>query len=149
MKLGQTLAILGLALASCSESEKELPEFEVIFPKPTTDQIEIQPGLAKSIVELSSEFGIGKCTLRLVKGNWPEALVFRLHLRGLEGFELTTGEKRLERYDLNVKAYDKNQTLFAGKYLLDQAGYYQVVVPVSLLDTASKQIEVHWVDFYR
>ena len=64
------------------------------------DQVELKtrtaPGekvageVHKEIVEidLRSEKGIGECTLTRKGDNWPETMTVRMHLRGLESFEL-------------------------------------------------------------
>jgi hypothetical protein len=36
-----------------------------------------------------------------------------------------------------------------GRYLLKTKGYYEAVVPPSLLGPDVKEIQISWVDFYR
>src|SRR3990172_4281039 len=44
-----------------------------------------------TIVEVHSESGIGSATIELVSGGFPEDIVLRLHVQGLEKFQLSYG----------------------------------------------------------
>ena len=73
----------------------------------------------------------------------------RLHLRGLEGFSVSNGKKTIQRSDLNVRMLDPEGNLLEGKYLLKNKGYYEAIVPSSLLGPEVREIQIRWVDFYR
>ena len=139
------ISFLGLVMAKGGEK----PEFEITVPGGRKDNVSIQADKANSIVKVTSETGIGRATLKLTKGEWPEVLTFHLHLKGLEGFDITAGETRIDRFQSKVQAFDKHGKPFAGKYLMKEAGYYEVKVLRSAFPKEVREIQVQWIDFYR
>jgi hypothetical protein len=110
------------------------------------------------VFEVKSASGIGSGKIKLVEGNWPKKVLVRLHLRGLEGFSVSNGKKTIPRSDLNIRMLDPKGNPVEGKYLLKSLGqnkskriegYYEATIPQSLLTEDTKEIEIHWVDFYR
>jgi hypothetical protein len=76
----------------------------------------------------------------------------------LEGFSVSNGKKTIPRSDLNIRMLDPKGNPVEGKYLLKSLGqnkskriegYYEATIPQSLLTEDTKEIEIHWVDFYR
>ena len=93
----------------------------------------------------------------MVAGQWPEKVLIRLHLAGLEGFSVSVGNKKLLRRDLNVRMLDAKGIPLEGRYLRKPtgpnsskriAGYFEAKVPRATLIDADK-INLNWVDFYR
>ena len=83
------------------------------------------------VVDVESELGIGRATFRPGRGVWPARLAFRMHLKGLEGFE-ARGAKKFE-------------TSVAEKPLSVPP---VVEVPRDVYEGAA-ELEIRWVDFYR
>ena len=83
------------------------------------------------VVDVESPTGIGGATFRPGRGVWPARLAFRLHLRGLEGFE-ARGAKEF-------------RTSIAEKPLTAPP---IVDVPRDVYEGADA-LEIRWVDFYR
>jgi len=83
------------------------------------------------IVDVESRTGIGHATFRPGRGVWPDRLSFRLHLRGLEGFEA----RGVKEFRTSVKE----------KPLLDPP---VVDVPKDVYEGA-ESLDIRWVDFYR
>ena len=80
-------------------------------------KFEGQRGADSSVVEaveggvrvaIHSERGIGRGTITRVGAHWPEKLVLRLHLKGLEGLTLTAGDLRL-RGELGIGTTDAHR----------------------------------------
>ena len=46
-------------------------------------------------IDIRSPRGIGRTTVRSADGNWPKRLILRLHLKGLEHFEISNGLQAL------------------------------------------------------
>ena len=127
-------------------------------PRDETREIKVSQRDGATIFDVRDQFGIGKGTIQLASGTWPEKVLVRLHLAGLEGFGLTIGKKVLARSDLKVRMLDAKGKPLPGRYLLKPtgrnsskriAGYYEVQVPRLLLTAATKEIKLSWVDFYR
>jgi hypothetical protein len=123
-----------------------------------TREIKVSQRDGATIFDVRDQFGIGKGTIQLASGTWPEKVLVRLHLTGLEGFGLTIGKKVLARSDLKIRMLDPKGKPLPGRYLLKStgpnaskriAGYYEVQVPPLLLTAATKEIKLSWVDFYR
>lgn len=125
------------------------PIFEVSYLQGKKGEIKVTSTTTKSVIEISSEFGIGGGAVKLIDGSWPEILIVRLHLKGLEGFTVSNGKMEIDKSDLLVQAYDKNGNTFEHKYLMDKKGYYEVLLPGSLFAEGTSEIKIHWVDFYR
>lgn len=85
-------------------------------------------------VDIASTGGIGRATLER-GGRWPQALILRLHLKGLEGLELVAGTDTLRVSRPSAEAPPTT-------------GWYEVPVPASLLE-GEPALDVAWVDFYR
>jgi len=81
--------------------------------------------------------GIGRATIALRAGAWPNPLKFRFNLKGLEGLTVFTGKGKpheLSHGDDIVKRVD---------------GGFEVVIPREWLGEGVKSLAVQWVDFYR
>ncbi|MDF1752313.1 MAG: hypothetical protein P1U89_06050 [Verrucomicrobiales bacterium] len=141
---------LALGFSSIVHEAVSEPTFEISNANPSRGKISVLPGGENTVFKVTSPFGIGRGTIKLATGDWPESIAIRLHLQGLEGFSIKTGDDtRIKMSDLSIQAYDKDGNLFGEKYLLEKAGYYEVSVPSSLFPEDCRSIEIHWVNFYR
>ncbi len=136
-------------------NETYTSDFEIYYPsgqeRPNglKDYVYIKRNKDKTVIDISSEFGIGTVKILLVQGCWPEKITVHLHLTGMEGFSVTNGKIVLERHEITVNALDNNGNLINQKHLLKQAGFYEVMLPSSLFDKETMEITISWVDFYR
>ncbi|MFP6751133.1 MAG: hypothetical protein VB855_05625 [Pirellulaceae bacterium] len=146
-----------LVAASCATlSFAGGPEFRLDYKKKgihdLPNLIEFTASKRKAVIDVRSQFGIGSGSIHLVRGNWPREMVVRLHLGGLEGFNVSNGTTSVMKEQMQVKMLDKDGKPLPGKYLLkDQAkgGYYEVQLPAQLLGKGVTTLEMSWVDFYR
>lgn len=148
------IAVTALATISSSCSrEDSAPKYEIQAEKEggkdPSGVLTVEVAQNRSFFDVSSESGIGAATIKLVAGVWSDSLVFRLHLKGLEGFTITSGEKSLTLEDMQMKVFREDGTVFEGKYLLNEKGFYEVILPKGSFAEGSDEIEIHWVDFYR
>ena len=132
------------------------PEFRLDYKKKgihdLPNQIEVTATRRKAVIDIRSQFGIGSGTIHLVRGNWPREMVARLHLGGLEGFNVSNGTMSVMKEEMQVKMLDKDGKPLVGKYLLKEqakGGYYEVRLPAQLLGKGVTTLKMSWVDFYR
>jgi hypothetical protein len=110
------------------------------------------------IFDITDKFGIGAGSINLGKGKWPAEVLVRMHLAGLEGFEVSVDGRKIPEKSLNVRMLDAKGRKLKGRYLKTStdgdsvrriAGYYEVEMPQEALVRGAKNINLNWVDFYR
>ncbi|MGB3767252.1 MAG: hypothetical protein WA947_11895 [Phormidesmis sp.] len=131
-----------------------LPTIEVSELSRQTDKVVVfldrfEADRSNTLIDVSSEFGIGRATVKLAQGEWPEAVTVRLHLRGLEGFTVSNGTTVIEKHQLSVQAYSFNGRFFSRDDSVDETGYYEVRLPALLFAEGATALEIQWIDFYR
>jgi hypothetical protein len=124
-----------------------------------------------TIVDIHSGFGIDTATIKRESISWPESILVRLHLKGLESFKARAGVSAVEwsvsstgkhakrvsmRKDRDESALDEKSPYHSkvrivggnGKIPLKD-GYFQVPLPAKLFEGNPEQITLRWIDFYR
>ena len=151
--------VFGLLILGCFKyaigSEKS-SGFEVKFPQGATHaetrKIKIIEKNNSVIFEVRDQFGIGKGSVISKKIKWPDKVILRFYLSGLEGLTAKIKGKTLEKEDLNVRMFDSKGNPLNGRRLLKGSkkipGYFEVKLPQRELMGARK-IELSWIDFYR
>lgn len=99
-------------------------------------------------IDIEDPSGIGRATLRRVRGEWPARLQLRLHLKALEGLTVTIGDSVVPRKNLAVRLLDPTGKPLPGKHRLNRPGYYEATIPAAAIKGAT-EINIGWVDFYR
>jgi hypothetical protein len=125
----------------------------------------------KTIIDITSEFGIDNATIRRKSDEWPKSILVRLHLSGLESFKAGSGNVAVEWSvastgdhaarsslvsGLRVARITKDSPYFAevrivggnGKIPLKD-GYFEVPLPAKLFEGNPEEITLRWIDFYR
>lgn len=135
----------------------------------TSGRIKVNSDRESVMFEVSDESGIGGGSIHLRSGQWPKKVLLRIHLPGLEGFEIKVGEEGFSgayhgdgapRPDncLPTRMVDAGGSPLSGRYLVEavkgggsrrREGYYEVEVPQSVLSSKARTMELSWVDFYR
>ncbi len=140
------------------------------------DSITARQEGGKTILDIKSPRGIGGATLTLKAQKWPDELILRVHLRGLEHFQITSCAQSLHA---SVLSHSGNKTLLSlwsdGKEgppldktspcwmeiqkmdaqgkpaegLPKEGGLFEMRVPGVLLTDQNKTVELGWIDFYR
>lgn len=133
------LAFLLFLCLSCKPSEENLPKFRVesLHKAGRPVSVSILSLKNRTIFEVRSSLGIGRSKVKLLEGAWPERVVLKLYLSGLEGLTVSGSRLTFKKEDLVVTR---------GK--LKNHHYYDVVLPQKLLK-GSKEVFFSWVDFYR
>lgn len=82
--------ILILAIAATITAGDGMPPFK-ISTKRVNDRVEVKFEKGKVIFSVHSPFGISHAAIEQAGEVWPDAVVLRLHLKGLEKFKITSG----------------------------------------------------------
>jgi hypothetical protein len=146
-----------------------------IATKKKEDRVVVTVADGKTVFDIHSRSGIGAADVTRKQDRWPEAVVIRLHLGGLESFAVTSGKIRLmtsvashgghakrlhvdqDGTDSEVKKgspfWTEIKVLGAdGKPSLDYPlndGYFEIALPAAVLREQPKTITLAWIDFYR
>ena len=144
-------------------------EYEKEGPGGGSRRIKVVPGEGSVVFDVTDQTGIGGASIRLLEGKWPKKTLLRMHLSGLEEFEVAVGGRKLSAAyhgqsfsppegHLQIRMLDKKGNPLKGRYLVKStrsgvservAGYYEVEVPHSVLQNGTGRMDLSWVDFYR
>lgn len=164
--------LLSLSVAVMTASADDTASFK-ITTKRDDDKVVVKAEKNKAVICVQSPFGISNAVIERTEEKWPETIVLRLHLRGLENFQITNGKVKLEAsmssQDNTVRVWKdgKEESPLNEKspYWMEvrkisndrkpakasplKGGYFELDLPRVLLEDNSKSISVHWIDFYR
>lgn len=149
-------------------AEARLP-LEVVKAGKPTDRIEVRQEGENVLLEVWSPSGIGSAAIAPRDGKWPNVVVLRLHLRGLESLVVTSDKVKLNGFVLSHSGNTRHLHLSiegkerepgtefrvldaAGKPiqgLPDKDGYFELVLPKVMLEGQPKRVDLEWIDFYR
>jgi len=161
-------------LAAATAGDDKTPPF-TITTKRDDDRVEVKGDQDKTIFLVHSPFGISQAVIERAGEKWPDAVVLRLHLKGLENFRVTGGKVKLEgsaslrdgkplvrlwgdgKEDAPLDAkspYWTEVRILGGdgkqaKELPLKGGYFEMQLPEALFEGNPKSITVNWIDFYR
>lgn len=167
------LVIVAVTILSigCTNVVEE-PQF-TFTTKRDNDKIEVKAESDKAIISIHSPFGISQAVIERTDKKWPETVMLRLHLKGLENFKVTNGKVTLEaavsskngnvrewkdgKEDSPMVAKSPNWMEIRivgsdGKSTTTiplKDGYFELQLPKTLFEGNPKSIKVNWIDFYR
>lgn len=165
--------IVAVAATTTAGDDKQ-PPFKLTL-KRDTDKVEVKVEKGKAIFSVHSPFGISHSVIQRADEKWPDAVVLRLHLKGLENFRVTNGKVKLEasasvqdgkplvrlwkdgkeNMPLDAKSpYWMEVRILGGdgklaKEIPLKDGYFEMPLPKAFFEGNPKSITVHWIDFYR
>jgi len=161
------LAVIATAIAADG-----VPMFK-ITTKRDSDRVEVKAEMGRVILSVHSPFGISNAVVERKGERWPDVVVLRLYLQGLESFRVTNDKVKLE---LSVSSGDGKVRLWmdgredappdaespfwmeVGMVGMDgkpvkgiplQDGYIELRLPQAFFDGNPRSIALHWIDFYR
>lgn len=161
-----------LAVSVSMSHGTDTPSFE-ITTKREDDRVEVKSESGKVVFSIHSPVGISHAVIERKEKKWPDAVVLRLHLKGLENFEAANGKVRLaasvSSQDGKVRLWkDGKENLPLDRSNLDwmniqmigsdgkptraiplKDGYFEMTLPKTFLEGNPDAITVHWIDFYR
>lgn len=167
------LLVLAVAVTNAAAGD-ESPPFK-ITTKRENDRVEVKADKDKTVFSVHSPFGISNAAIERTGEKWPDAVVLRLHLKGLENFKVTNGKVKLEgsaslqdgKPVVRLWKDGKEDALLDAKSLywmevriLDgdgkqakeiplKGGYIEMQLPKAFFEGNPKSITVTWIDFYR
>lgn len=167
------LVLLG-GVGSLAVAADEPPKFK-ITTKRKDDAVEVQAGKDRAVFSVKSPFGISQAVIDRTDDKWPQAVVLRLHLKGLESFRASNGKGTLEAAVGIDKGKAKVRLWKDGKedapvdekspFWMDvriltgdgkpakelplKDGYFELALPRSFFEGNPKSITLNWIDFYR
>ena len=169
-----TIGLLVLAVTAMTAAGDDKPQFK-IMTKRDTDKVEVKIEKDKTVFNVHSPFGISQAMIERTDEKWPDAVVLRLHLKGLESFRASNGKVTL---GAAVSSNDDKQRVRLWKdgdekSLLDSKspfwmeirvvgsdgkpavgiplkdGYFEMQMPKAFFEVNPKSITLNWIDFYR
>jgi len=169
------LAFGGLVLAEAGDTPKGQSPMFNITTKRMDDSVEVRSDRDKTVFAIKSPFGISQAVIERAGEKWPDVVVLRLHLKGLESFRVSNAKVTL---DAAVSSHDDKQRVRVWKdgdekALLDSRspfwmdirmvggdgkpakeiplkdGYFEIHLPGSFFKDNPKSITANWIDFYR
>ncbi len=171
----QHLIISGLLVLSVVvtiTTADDTPPFK-ITTKRENDKVVVKAEKDKVVISVQSPFGVSQAVIERMKAKWPDTVVLRLHLKGLENFQVTNDKMKLEAsvssqdskvrlwkngkeelpldakspYGMEIRMIGSDRKPAKSIPLKD--GYFEMDLPTVFLEDNSKSITVHWIDFYR
>ncbi len=161
-----------LAIAVTTAVGDDTPPFK-ITTKRDNDRVEAKSEREKATFSVHSPFGISNAVIERTGEMWPDAVVLRLHLKGLENFRVTNEKVKLEAsvssQDSNVRLWqdgEEDTPLDAkspywlkihvvgsdckpAKTIPLKDGYFELQLPKAFFEGNPKSITLTWIDFYR
>ena len=144
-----------------------------ITTKRDDDKAEVAVEKNRATISIRSPSGISQAVIERTQEHWPETVVVRLRLQGLESLKIASetikleasvsssnGDFRLWRSGEEEKALNEKSSLWFEPKLLDskgrksksiplQDGYIELQLPKALFASNPRSITLTWVDFYR
>ena len=167
------LVLMGMSNAVTVGDDKT-PTFK-ITTKRGTDTVEVKVEKDQTVFSIHSPFGISHAVIERTQEEWPEGLVLRLHLKGLENFRASNGKVTL---DAAVSSSDDRQRVRlwkdgkedspldsksphwmvirmvgndgkSAKNIPLKDGFFEMRLPKVFFEANPKSITLNWIDFYR
>jgi hypothetical protein len=166
--------LLVLGIAATNAAADDPPPIEVAVRR-ADDRADVKTEKDRVIVSVHSPFGISHAAIARTGEKWPDAVVLRLHLKGLEHFKLAASKVKLEGsatlregkpmvrlwkdgkedepldarspfwMDVRILSADGKQA----KEIPLKEGYFEMQLPKAMFDGNPKTITVDWIDFFR
>ena len=172
--MGHFAIVVATILSTGCTNASEESQFR-ITTKRENDKIEVKAEKDRAIVSVHSAFGISEAVIERAGVNWPDTVILRLHLKGLEHFKVTNGKVTLEAavsshdnkqpvrqwkdgkedepldiksaYRMDIHLVGKDEKVATTIPMTD--GYFEIQLPKALFEDNPKSITVSWIDFYR
>lgn len=139
------------------------------------DDIQVQADKYKTVFAIKGPLGISNAEIERLGTRWPDTVMLRLHLKGLESFRASNGQVTL---DATVSTEEGNPTVRLWKggtentYLDDKSpfwmnvrilagdgklaraipvndGFFEITLPKVFFAGNPRSITLRWIDFYR
>lgn len=165
-------AMIAVMAAAASSAADEMDSFK-ITTKREDDRVEVKQEKDKAIFLVHSPFGISSAVIKRIDETWPQTIIIKLHLSGLESFSLSNGKTAIQAavssQNGSVRIWkDGNENMplnsessfwmpirmidSDGKQTSEiplEGGYFEIELPKKYFEANPESITLNWVDFYR
>lgn len=166
------VAVMAAVLSTGCTNTVDEPPFK-ITTKRDNDKVEAKVERGKTVFSVHSPFGISQAVIERTDGNWPDIVMLRLHLKGLENISVSNGKVTMEgavsSQDGKVRLWKdgKEDSPLDAKspYWMEirivghdgkrattiplKDGYFEIQLPKAFFEQNPKSITANWIDFYR
>jgi hypothetical protein len=169
------LIISGGALAGDGDVPSDQPTKFKVTTKRKDDIVQVRANNEKALLIIKSPFGISHAVIEREGEKWPDTIVLRLHLKGLESFRASNGnvtlhaavgiqdgkEKvRMWKDGKEDASLDEKSPFWMkirmvesdgkpAKELPLKDGHFEITLPRALFEGNPKSLTLNWIDFYR
>lgn len=159
------LLLLLLSLFACGP-ERAKPMIDVTLDHPDNSSATVTMTGQRALIDVTDPRGINGLNATLVEGEWPQEVVVRLRLRGLESLEITYGDIRLATGrssndspdpPLMLTVIDEDGQAQAASPSADiyypaieqTADGFEISLPPHFYRENPPAFSMQWIDFYR
>ena len=172
------LLLLAVCLAACTAISAGDQQW-LVTPDRAGNQVTVESADRTALLDIYSESGIGRASVRWVAGSYPAHILLRLHLRGLEELRVayaetvitlsipSSGEFAVHQYQTTagptpqqpqriasdspywMKTTIVGQTVGTQNPIPLTDGWIEVELPQHFLQGRYTEFAVQWIDFYR
>lgn len=168
------LAVLTLAAFPVMVVADEMPPLKATTKK-ADDTVEVKAEKGVVTLTIRSPSGISQAVIERTGDKWPDWIVLRLRLTGLESFQISGGRVKVhgsvsstgrkpqtvlwadgkEDTPLDSKSPLWTEVKIVGadgkptEVVPVKDGYFEMALPKALFEGDPKSITVHWIDFFR
>jgi hypothetical protein len=174
MKSAVVALVLLVGAGSLAVAGEQPPEFKITM-KRKDDSVEVRVEKDRTVFSVKCPFGISQAVVERKGEKWPEAVVLRLHLKGLENFRASNGKVMLDAavsiqdgkpkvrlwkdgkedapldekspfwMDVRILTSDGKPA----KELPLEDGCFELALPKAFFEGNPKSITLNWINFYR
>jgi hypothetical protein len=169
------LLVMGLLTVPACVGDGAAPARFKVTTRRQDDSVEVQASKEKALFIIRSSFGISQAVIERQDEKWPDAVVLRLHLKGLESFRASNRKVTLDAAVAIQEGKVKLRLWKDGKedapldekspFWMDirivgaddkpprelplKNGYFEIALPRAFFEGHPKAITLNWIDFYR
>ena len=168
------LCLFAITTTACTAVSPTTPEYTATTGN-DQDHITFNPTENTLFIDIASPTGIGDAFITSQSGVWPQQVILRLHLQGLEQFDFTYGNTTVTaalssygdqevRESTQVGSGDPQPLSGGGVYWMDiqlaansgetavvpiKNGTINITAPQDFLKSGSQSFFISWIDFFR
>lgn len=170
-------AVIGVLVTAVGRSYADekpgAPSQFKITMKRDSDTVEVKVDQEKTVFSIQSPVGISEAVMERTGDKWPDAVLLRLYLKGLESFRATSGTVTLDaavssqggtvriwKDGKEDSPLDSTSPFWMDVRMVGgdgkpatvvplKDGYFEIQLPKALFEGNPKSITVNWIDFYR
>jgi len=161
-RLCMAFALLIPMTALGADEPKDVTDRFKITTKKAEDTVTVSAEKTKTVFNVKSPQGISRAIIERLDKKWPDVVVVRMHMKGLEQFQAGNGkmtvnatvsstkqEPRVRVWIDEKKPLDAKSPLYLNVQPMDDEGYIEITFPKAFFDGNPKQITLNWIDYFR